>query len=66
MPKELVMMKTDEEYKQLLLEIKNQIRQEFKNFENRVVKKLTLRLVFIDITFGLITIASMIYFHQNS
>jgi hypothetical protein len=66
MPKELIMMKTDEEYKQLLLEIKNQIRQEFENFENRVVKKLTLRLVFIDITFGLITIASMIYFHQNS
>ena len=58
-------MNTHEEYRQQFIEVKKQMKQDFLNFEKRIVKKLSIRLILIDITFGLITIMAMIYFHQN-
>ena len=58
-------MNTQEELQQQFIEAKKQMKQDFMNFENRIVKKLSIRLILIDITFGLITIMAMIYIHQN-
>jgi hypothetical protein len=58
-------MNTHEEFQHQFIEAKKQMKQDFLNFENRIVKKLSIRLILIDITFGLITIMAMIYFHQN-
>jgi hypothetical protein len=58
-------MKTHEEFQQNFIEVKKQMKQDLVNFENSIVKKLSIRLILIDITFGLITIMAMIYFHQN-
>jgi hypothetical protein len=58
-------MNTQEEFQQQFIEAKKQMKQDFMNFENRIVKKLSIRLILIDITFGLITIMAMIYIHQN-
>jgi hypothetical protein len=59
------MMNTHKEFRQQFIEEEKQMKQDFLNFENRIVKKLSVRLILIDITFGLITIMAMIYFHQN-
>jgi hypothetical protein len=58
-------MNTHKEFRQQFIEEEKQMKQDFLNFENRIVKKLSVRLILIDITFGLITIMAMIYFHQN-
>ena len=58
-------MNTHEESRQLFIEEQKQMKQDFLNFESCIVKKLSVRLILIDITFGLITIMTMIYFHQN-
>ena len=58
-------MNTHEEFQQKFIEEKKQMKQDFLNFENRIIKKLSVRFILIDITFGLITIVAMIYFHQN-
>jgi hypothetical protein len=58
-------MNTYKESRQQFIEEEKQMKQDFLNFENRIVKKLSIRLILIDITFGLITIMAMIYFHQN-
>ena len=60
------MMNTHKEFRQQFIEEEKQMKQDFLNFENRIVKKLSVRLILIDITFGLITIMVMIYFHQNT
>ncbi len=65
MLKALLIMNTHEEFQQQFIEAKKQMKQDFLNFENRIVKQLSIRLILIDITFGLITIMAMIYFHQN-
>lgn len=65
MLKVLLIMNTHKESRQLFIEEQKQMKQDFLNFENRIVKKLSIRLILIDITFGLITIMTMIYFHQN-
>ncbi len=59
-------MKTHEESRQQFIEEKKQMKQDFLNFENRIIKKLSIRLILLDVTFGLITIMAMIYFHQNT
>ena len=58
-------MNTQEEFQQQFIEAKKQMKQDFMNFENRIVKKLSIRLILIDITFGLITIMAIIYFYKN-
>jgi len=60
------MMNTHKESRQQFIQEEKQMKQDFLNFENRIVKKLSIRLILIDITFGLITIMAMIYFHQNT
>ncbi len=65
MLKALLIMNTHEEFQQKFIEEKKQMKQDFLNFENRIIKKLSVRFILIDITFGLITIVAMIYFHQN-
>jgi hypothetical protein len=55
----------EESRKQFIEERKKQMKQDFLNFENRIIKKLSIRLILLDVTFGLITIMAMIYFHQN-
>jgi hypothetical protein len=64
--KALIIMKTHEESRQQFIEEKKQMKQDFLNFENRIIKKLSIRLILLDVTFGLITIMAMIYFHQNT
>ena len=59
-------MNTHKESRQQFIQEEKQMKQDFLNFENRIVKKLSIRLILIDITFGLITIMAMIYFHQNT
>jgi hypothetical protein len=60
------MMNTQKESRQQFIEEEKQMKQDFLNFESRIVKKLSIRLILMDITFGLITIMAMIYFHQNT
>ena len=60
------MMNTQKESRQQFIEEEKQMKQDFLNFESRIVKKLSIRLIITDITFGLITIMAMIYFHQNT
>jgi hypothetical protein len=59
-------MNTQKESRQQFIEEEKQMKQDFLNFESRIVKKLSIRLILMDITFGLITIMAMIYFHQNT
>jgi uncharacterized membrane protein len=58
-------LNTHEESKQQFIEAKKQMKQDFLNFENRLVRKLSIRLTLIDIAYGLVIMMAMIYFHQN-